>query len=678
MAWTHPHGGDGNRVASTCGKREDYVTVPLHRQTAASIADRTEARAHVGVVGQSWAAPAGQAAVILFFIIVVLRNAWVSEDAYITFRTVDNWLNGFGLRWDPSERVQTYTHPLWLFVVTPFVAATREVFYTVIVVCAGLSLATALTLCLGVARRLGAAILAVTILSFSSAFVDYSTSGLENPLTDFLLGLFFLVYLQDTTSLRRIFALSLLAALGVLNRMDTAVILLPALCYSWSRHRNLKAAAVVALGAVPFVSWEVFSLLYYGFLFPNTAYAKLNTGISGWALAAQGLVYLRECSLHDPLTTLAIVAGLGTGLRHRDWKLLAIVVGILLHLVYLVCIGGDFMVGRFMTAPLLCATVILSVSTWPSRPRVCLATIVLATAVGLVSGHAPCLTSANYSNQTISASGVADERGFYFQTASLLVSGRYSEIPAHPWAETGRQMRRTNRRLAISQNVGYFGYFAGPGVHVVDYLALCDPLLARLPAMERMAGWRIGHFKRQIPEGYADTVEKGRNAIVDSNLAAYYDKLSILIHNSVLDRGRLIEIWNFNTGKYDHLLRAYVQAPPVVVDLTNPGAGAGARLPRVFDHAGIRIRLPGPSVGRRLSLTISGGDAYALLFCRGSAGIDSQWVFGGSPLARVERKMDVPEAAWRRGYDNIIIYSLEGGQRTLYELTLRPGPISGP
>jgi hypothetical protein len=83
-------------------------------------------------------------------------------------------------------------------------------------------------------------------------------------------------------------------------------------------------------------------------------------------------------------------------------------------------------------------------------------------------------------------------------------------------------------------------------------------------------------------------------------------------------------------------------------------------------------------VGRRLSLTISGGDAYALLFCRGSAGIDSQWVFGGSPLARVERKMDVPEAAWRRGYDNIIIYSLEGGQRTLYELTLRPGPISGP
>jgi arabinofuranosyltransferase len=56
-------------------------------------------------------------ALALFFAAVVLRTAWVSDDAFITFRTVDNALNGAGLRWNPAERVQTYTHPLWMLLV---------------------------------------------------------------------------------------------------------------------------------------------------------------------------------------------------------------------------------------------------------------------------------------------------------------------------------------------------------------------------------------------------------------------------------------------------------------------------------------------------------------------------------------------------------------------------------
>ena len=31
------------------------------------------------------------------FVVVVLRNAWIHDDAYITYRTVDNFINGFGL-----------------------------------------------------------------------------------------------------------------------------------------------------------------------------------------------------------------------------------------------------------------------------------------------------------------------------------------------------------------------------------------------------------------------------------------------------------------------------------------------------------------------------------------------------------------------------------------------------
>ena len=39
---------------------------------------------------------------------------WLCDDAYISLRTVDNWVAGRGLRWNAFERVQSFTHPLWL------------------------------------------------------------------------------------------------------------------------------------------------------------------------------------------------------------------------------------------------------------------------------------------------------------------------------------------------------------------------------------------------------------------------------------------------------------------------------------------------------------------------------------------------------------------------------------
>jgi hypothetical protein len=50
---------------------------------------------------------------VLILVAAGLR-AWVSDDAYLTFRTIENFLNGYGLRWNALERVQTYTHPLWM------------------------------------------------------------------------------------------------------------------------------------------------------------------------------------------------------------------------------------------------------------------------------------------------------------------------------------------------------------------------------------------------------------------------------------------------------------------------------------------------------------------------------------------------------------------------------------
>src|SRR5712692_3374466 len=58
------------------------------------------------------------ACALTFYLCVIVKDAWFNDDSYITFRTVDNFVNGYGLTWNIDERVQVYTHPLWMFLLS--------------------------------------------------------------------------------------------------------------------------------------------------------------------------------------------------------------------------------------------------------------------------------------------------------------------------------------------------------------------------------------------------------------------------------------------------------------------------------------------------------------------------------------------------------------------------------
>ena len=100
--------------------------------------------------------------------------------------------------------------------------------------------------------------------------------------------------------------------------------------------------------------------------------------------------------------------------------------------------------------------------------------------------------------------------------------------------------------------IGRLGFSAGPRVHILDTVALADPLLSRLPA-KNIDKFFIGHFWREVPSGYEETLKKGRNCIRDPELAKFYDKLSILTRGELFDTSRLIEVLKMNLGMYDHL-----------------------------------------------------------------------------------------------------------------------------
>ena len=140
------------------------------------------------------AAPAAFRIVLLLLgmvlIATVLRLAWIGDDAYITFRVVDNLANGFGARWNVHERVQPYTHPLWMGLISAVYLATGEPYFTAIALSVLLTGATAWLLAARIARTYEAAMIGLGVLLFSKAFTDFSTSGVENPLAHLLLALF--------------------------------------------------------------------------------------------------------------------------------------------------------------------------------------------------------------------------------------------------------------------------------------------------------------------------------------------------------------------------------------------------------------------------------------------------------------------------------------------------------
>lgn len=125
----------------------------------------------------------------VYFLFLAGGHAWLCDDAYITFRTIENFVAGRGLTWNPGERVQVFTHPAWMFLLSGLRYVTGEIYWTSLGAGLGLSLAAFVLLIARFARTWPAALLATGVLTASKAFVDYSTSGLENPLTHLLLVL---------------------------------------------------------------------------------------------------------------------------------------------------------------------------------------------------------------------------------------------------------------------------------------------------------------------------------------------------------------------------------------------------------------------------------------------------------------------------------------------------------
>ena len=495
--------------------------------------------------------------VIAIFAWLVIRDAWLCDDAFITFRVVDNFHNDFGLRWNVIDRVQVYTHPLWCFLLVALGWLFGNLPLAAIWFSVLMSVAAFLLIVPRPGRENWDLVLLALLIPASKAVVQFGTSGLEGPLAYLLLVLLILAGGGLNPSWRRNDRwVPLLSVAIVLTRPDLILIVAP-FCIAWVTRKGFRRAAVsIAAGTAVFAIWEIFSFIYYGILFPNTALAKLYTGLPFLDGVLQGLRYIVDFVLRDPAGVVGLVTCvLLLMFRRNDLQARVVCTGILFYVLYVVAIGGDFMSGRFFAVPVFLA-VAEAIRTNGKNTRPLADSFPGASAAAIILVVIHFFGFGGFVTSNISRNGIGDERRVYAPALSRAAVRDGRPIQRVAWVRAAQELGKTGHSVMPAIAVGIVGYYGGPNVHVLDVNALGDPLLSRLPSRSNS---RIGHFERRIPEGYEKSLKTGKLVIEDPDLRKYCQVLWSVTRGPVWSASRISESNRLITGGYDRLLQRYLE-----------------------------------------------------------------------------------------------------------------------
>ncbi|GAB4393724.1 MAG: hypothetical protein Tsb005_13190 [Gammaproteobacteria bacterium] len=487
---------------------------------------------------------------LLLAAVIIVRTAWLSDDSFITLRESINFTHGLGISWYPGIRIQAFTHPAWFLLLSTMHYITQEYYYSTLIMSfvltfGAISLLYKHALCHNARLVICCSLL---LLLTSKAFIDYTSSGLENPLSYFLCAVMLLAVLNNTESIanKQMWLFYISSALLVLNRLDYILLIMPSVFYYLRTH--FKLAWRPALSAVSLVmAWLVFATIYFGAPLPNTFYAKLGGHYPYLEVLAHGIDYYLFQIYFEPATLIIIACGIVSGfITHGISRCFA--TGILLYLLYIIFIGGDFMQGRFFALLVFNSVFLIQHATLANKltPKMLLALVLVVISFAVVNNRQtwPLLASTHYQHDLI-VSGIADERGFYYSKYGLLSPTRHWPTPiisiksALPFIEDYK---------VLCGGVGAAGLTNPPSHYVFDSCGLTDLLLARLPGIPYQ-DWRVGHVYRYLPTDYFSSLQSGENNFKDPQLKKLYRDILLINSPDLFTKQRWYAIYRFNLSK---------------------------------------------------------------------------------------------------------------------------------
>jgi arabinofuranosyltransferase len=441
-----------------------------------------------------------------FLFLRIYAYSWVTDDAMITFRPILNVLSGIGPVYNLNERVQPFTSPLWFLLSTMLAALLKtNLYFLSIAMGLFFSLVFQYTL-FAIFRRTGhtvAYITVILVLSFSEAFLSFQTSGLESSLTHCLLTVFYYYYLVYDGE-NKLYLLAGVGGLIMLNRMDEVFLIGPPLILLFIRDQTfwLKRCLYCGVAMLPLGLWSVFSIVYYGFLFPNTKYAKIASSASD--TIALGLRYALDylsAEMHVAVLLLATVAIYIAGARWVPFegasKIRVLLGAIAIHIAYIVYVGGDFMRGRFFVPDLILVCLALL---WMVDIRARTVQCILVASALAISAVSYAVAFRELDIPYM-APGVENERNFYKEYLALNTNP-YKAYYNHPWAKVTQNLNALFGGTGSGTVIGMTGnrsYWIRRDIALIDPIGLTDAFIARLPVIDDR---RTGHFLHDIPAEY--------------------------------------------------------------------------------------------------------------------------------------------------------------------------------
>ena len=223
---------------------------------------------------------------LLILIILGINAAFyfnfTAEDAYITYRYAENWVNIGSLVYNEGEPINAMTSPLHAVLSAALFSVTGNTVLSNKILSFVLLLLSTLIVWYRYRESLHLQVLALLLLIPPSVLL-WTFGGLETPILLFLATLTVSLALRPPPfNLKLLWAIFLLAGLAFLTRYDSILFFLPVTFYAASKARSIKHVVMAFAGAaiLPLV-WLFVSYFYYGDLLPTSFYVKALKGNLG-------------------------------------------------------------------------------------------------------------------------------------------------------------------------------------------------------------------------------------------------------------------------------------------------------------------------------------------------------------------------------------------------------------
>jgi arabinofuranosyltransferase len=418
-------------------------------------------------------------AIVLLFIHAYSYN-YVVDDAYISYRYASNLIEGHGLVFNPGERVEGYTNFLWVILT----ALGMQLGFDPVMLTKALCFIFSALAMIAVYRYAGSLFglsgvlraLPVLLMAASPALAVWSLGGLETTMFAFLVTVAVLSHTRALEFGKVPVASSVAVLLASLTRPE-GLLIGAVLFADFLATRPRKAAVALWLlplvgGYLPYFIWRY---SYYGFLFPNTFYAK--TG-GGWTHVLRGFEYVRNYFVSPGgwVYIFAIVPPFVK--RGRKHVLPAVVCAV--WVLYVIVIGGDGLAMYRFFVPVIPLLFLLA------AVGLALSLSMLAVRTGgAAKGVITAVVIAAALLCTFYPSIRSDEKDFVVEDR-IRVQGNW--VPIGKWLKT---YARPGESVAVTA-AGALPYYSG--LYTIDMLGINDVHIAHRSMPEGGTGI-AGHEK---------------------------------------------------------------------------------------------------------------------------------------------------------------------------------------